>query len=203
MSEGLSAIIQKSSNRGLPLRALSWLHNKPLWITRTMAVLGDSQLQAYFGEYQLRHFREYLSSLGQDYMIGPDAMGCYPLEISGKNVHLVAPQKPRQWDGFQNLNFSYISEIVEEAEKGLDAVCKGISDQRKVKEKVYRFALEKRDTSRLIPDSVYLRKDQVDYIQNLHPLSELDITVRQSGVYFKRENFLACIGMLNPNLFRS
>src|SRR3989338_128589 len=135
MSKNLHTIIKESSNKGLPLRALVWLHDKPMWITTTMAVLGDPQLQEYFGEYQLRHFREYLGTLGEEYVLGPGAVGCYPLEISGKYLHLAAPQKPRQWDGFRNVSLSNISEMVEEAEKGFDAVYKGVSNQKKVKEK--------------------------------------------------------------------
>lgn len=203
MTKNLHTIIKESTKRGLPLRALAWLDDQPMWITPVMSVLGDPQLKAHFGEYQLRHFQEQLSSLGEEYVIGSQAVGCYPLEISGTHLHLNAPQKPRQWDGFRNISFSMISEMVEEAKKGLGAVCAGISNQKSVKEKVYRFGLKEKDTSSLIPNSTYLPQNQVDYIKNLYPLNELSITIRQSGVYFKRENFLAGIGMLNPGLFKS
>jgi len=202
MVKQLHTIIKESSKqcRSIQFCVLAWFDDQPLWATNTMTVLGDPQIQAYLGEYQLRHSKEYLSSLGGEYKIGQHALGCYPLEVQGTRLHLAAPQKPQSWDGFRNINFSFISELVENAEQGLEVVCKGVSRQKKVKEEVYLFTSEKKDTSRITQDQIYLPKDQVDYVKNLHPLKELYITVQGVGIYFKRENFLAVISMLNPGL---
>lgn len=197
MVQKLHTLIKESSLGRNFKSSILWFNEEPVWATSTMLVCGDPQLEDYFGEYQLKHFREHLQYLGRDHALN-DTLGFYPLKAEKGHLHIGEP-KP--------VSEGYLYDIEKALGKTEARLHLKLDFERTVEregDKYYQLAVSGEIMPEFDPEVVYLRGDQVDYLREIKPdLASIDITLIGTGIYFHNEKLLGILSPMNPALFKN
>lgn len=201
----LKGIQMPAQGYGYGTAALCWVNGEPLWVTRTMVVREDPQLNNYFGTFHLRLLLDDLQKQGELYQKGP-VSGYYVLASRPPHhLHIVDRQPIRENSSLDNLeNF-----LNEHSRRGLTGSI-NLSTVIIVKgRKHYQLVTDETPTDN-IPPNPCLPQEQVDYLRCVHPqlFTMGQITYDYPSVYFQKRHLhqnkglFAAISIVNPSLFQ-